>query len=72
MKKKEIKAKLISALNATLFELQVTPTKRIKKSIDGFSKDLASRVKDDLKSQEKAEKKLATSKKNKNRKPAAG
>lgn len=63
MKKKDIKTKVQNALNLALFELQVTPSKKTKKSLTLFSKDFASQIKDELKRQAKAEVKVSQKKK---------
>jgi hypothetical protein len=63
MKKKDIKTKVQNALNLALFELQVTPSKKTKKSLTLFSKDYASQIKDELKRQAKAEVKVTQKKK---------
>lgn len=63
MKKKDIKTKVQNALNLVLFELQVTPSKKTKKSLTLFSKDYASQIKDELKRQAKAEVKVTQKKK---------
>lgn len=51
MKKKDVKTKVQNALNLTLFELQVSPSKKIKKSIAEFSKEFSNRLKAEWKKQ---------------------
>lgn len=63
MKKKDIRTKVQNALNLALFELQVTPSKKTKKSLTIFSKEFASQIKDELKRQAKAEVKMTQQKK---------
>jgi hypothetical protein len=66
MKKKDVKAKIQNALNLILFELQVSPSKKIKKSISEFSQEFSVRLKDDWKKQLVEEKEKTKVKKVKN------
>ena len=68
MKKKDIKTKVQNALNLALFELQLTPSKKTKKSLTLFSRDFASQIKDELKRQIQTEKKAVQKKKKKTKK----
>lgn len=63
MKKKDVKNKIQNALNLIVFELQVSPSKKIKKSIIEFSKEFSARLKADWKEQEVKEKAKAKIKK---------
>lgn len=59
MKKKDVKTKVENALNLTLFDLQITPSKKIKKSIALFAKEFSQRLKLEWKKQMLAEKAAA-------------
>jgi hypothetical protein len=59
MKKKDIRTKIENALTLALFELQFSPSKKVKKGIAEFSKNLSARLKDEWKKQLDAEKKAS-------------
>jgi hypothetical protein len=58
MKKKEIRTKIQNALNLALFEIQLLPSGKIKKTITGFSREFASKIKEEMKEQIRTEKKV--------------
>ena len=58
MKKKDITAKVNNALNLALFDLQIALTKKMKNSITRVSKELAIKIKDELKQQASVDKKV--------------
>jgi SMC interacting uncharacterized protein involved in chromosome segregation len=73
MKKKEIKTKIQNALNFALFEIQLTPSRKIKKSITEFSEHFTTRIKAEMKAQIRSEKELGKkSKKTKKAKAVTG
>lgn len=53
--RKEIRNTVASVMHQTLFELQVAPTKKIKKLVTDASKKFADEIKNELKKQTKKE-----------------
>lgn len=73
--RKEIRNTVASVMHQTLFELQVAPTKKIKKLVTDASKKFADEIKHELKKQtardEKAAKKQMKAKPGKKKKEAS-
>lgn len=55
--KKEIKNSVANVMHQTLFELQIAPTRKLKKLITDASKKFSAEIKSELKKQVKKEKK---------------
>ncbi|MBT1695878.1 hypothetical protein KK083_03245 [Fulvivirgaceae bacterium PWU4] len=72
--RKEIRNTVASVMHQTLFELQVAPTKKIKKLVTDASKKFADEIKNELKKQiardEKVAKKQLKTKRGKKKKEA--